>query len=121
MEIHRKGSNSDALWTRIQTRKSKGQLFALSPGIMSPNTSISGPAVHVLHKRCKVSETGRERDYLIELDFSEIAELIDMLSEKGLEQYGEPLSRALSKSVRSLNRLMAAASGIPVGPEERDD
>ncbi|WP_438868061.1 hypothetical protein [Pseudomonas sp. L1(2025)] len=120
MEIHRKGSNGNDFWARIQKRKSKAKPFALSSGLMSRGTTIRGPAIHLLHKRCKISDTS-ECDYLVELDFSEIAGLIDFLSGEGLEQFGDPLSLALSQSVRSLNRLMAAASGVRLDLKEPDE
>lgn len=120
MEIHRQGANHKEGWTRLGQKKSTSPALSLSVPIQSPGTSITGPGPVVLiqHRRCRHRPSSGEYDYRIEMELDELAALIDMLASKGLEQFGDSLSQALSGSVRSLNRLTAAASGISVKDEK---
>lgn len=121
LEIYRKGSESSGDWVHIVKRPSKkNEPWSLVFGAHHYGVPYKGPCVALVHKRCKVTKNS-ERDYKVEFDFHEIAALLDLLAESGLDQYGCALSKALSGSVRSLNRLMAAASGLPLPSLERED
>ncbi|CAI8819082.1 hypothetical protein [Pseudomonas chlororaphis] len=121
MEIYRRGSESSGDWVHIVKRPSeKDEPWRLVFGAHHCGVPYKGPCVALVHKRCKITGNG-ERDYKIELDFHEIAAMLDLLVESGIDQYGPSLSEALSGSVRSLNRLMAAASGLPLPSLERED
>ncbi|SDZ27872.1 hypothetical protein [Pseudomonas sp. NFIX28] len=121
VEIYRKGSESSGGWVHIAKRKSKkAEPWRLSMGASHLGVPYNGPCVALVHKRCKISENG-ERDYKVELDFHEIASMLNMLAEEGIDQYGPSLAEALSGSIRSLNRLMSAASGLPLPGQEHDD
>lgn len=121
MEIYRKGSENPGDWVHIVKRPSKkDEPWRLVHGAHHCGVPYKGPCVALVHKRCKITKNG-ERDYKIELDFHEIAAMLDLLAELGLDQYGPSLSEALSGSVRSLNRLMAAASGLPLPIQKGDD
>jgi hypothetical protein len=121
VEIYRKGSESSGDWVHIVKRLSKkDEPWRLVMGAHHYGVPYKGPCVALVHKRCKISENG-ERDYKIELDFHEIAAMLDLLAESGIDQYGPSLSEALSGSVRSLNRLIAAASGLPLSSRECED
>ncbi len=120
VEIYRKGSLSPGDWVHIVKRPSKKDepwrlVFGAQHGV-----PYKGPCVALVHKRCKITEKG-ERDYKVELDFHEIAAMLDLLAGSGIDQYGPSLSEALAGSVRSLNRLMAAASGLPLPSQECED
>lgn len=116
MEIYRKASSSDDRWVRIACRPSKDSNWKLSGGASGPEGVYQGPTATMLYKRCAISER-RKRDYRVELSFSDVADLIDMLSSKGHAEYDAALSSALSDSVRSLQRLISIASGLSVAEE----
>ena len=121
MEIYRKGSESSGDWVHIVKRPSKkDEPWRLVFGAHHYGVPDKGPCISLVHKRCRITENG-ERDYKIELDFHEIASMLDLLAGSGIDQYGPVLSEALSGSVRSLNRLVAAASGLPLPSQELED
>jgi hypothetical protein len=123
MEIHRQGANRKEGWTRLKAKKPKAPVIGLSPGIQTPGTSIKGPdpVLTVGHRKVRHSDASGEYDYVIELELTEVAELIDYLATRGLERYGDAISGALSGSVRSLNRLTAAACGLAVANDRDKD
>ncbi|MDH2187419.1 hypothetical protein N5K35_27410 [Pseudomonas sp. GD03651] len=121
MEIYRKGSENSGDWVHIEKRQmKKAEPWRLSVGAQQFGVPYKGPCVALVHRRCKISKNG-ERDYKVELDFHEIASMLDMLAGEGIDQFGPSLAEALSGSVRSLNRLMSAASGLPLAGQEDDE
>lgn len=121
MEIHRQGSNHKEGWTRLGQKKPAPPSVSLAVPKPSPRTSITGPGPVVLiqHRKCKDRPSSGEYDYHIEMELSELASLLEMLATNGLDQFGDSISEALSGSVRSLNRLAAAASGIAVQSDKK--
>jgi hypothetical protein len=108
MEIRRQGSNHKEGWVSVKSREGKAVQVGLRPD------SAEGPAVSILMTSTKAHSGSGKYDHDVRLTIAELAQIIDMLAGFGLAEYEEAISEGLSGSVRNLNRLMAAASGITV-------
>ncbi|WP_242201490.1 MULTISPECIES: hypothetical protein [unclassified Pseudomonas] len=110
MEIWRQGSNRKTGWAVLKSKKaataslakdSKGDLYA---------------ALNV--KKTSDPDRSGEYDHEIRLTIPEVVALLDALAAKGVDKYQAELMAGLAQSARSLNRLVAVASGIPIAQPE---
>jgi hypothetical protein len=106
LEILRQGSNRKSGWTLIRVKK---------PPVVSVEADSKGGArVTLTLKKTIDPERNGEYDHEVRLSLSDISAVIEALAGLGISKFSEEISGELSHSARSLNRLLAAASGIEV-------
>ncbi|MNJ25808.1 hypothetical protein D3C77_202650 [compost metagenome] len=111
VEISRQGANRKSGWVTIKTKK--------PVAVSMDSDSKAGPVITLSLKKTSDPDRSGEYDHEVRLTLSDIAAVVDTLAGLGISKYSEDLSRQLSSSVRSLHRLTAAASGIPVIPDTK--
>ncbi|MGY2257446.1 hypothetical protein [Pseudomonas sp. SDO55104_S430] len=107
MEIRRQGANRNSGWVAIKGKKPAAVSVQADPEF--------GPVVSLSLRKTKDPDRNGEYDHEVRLSLPDVVAVIDALSGNGLSKFNVEISEQLSQSVRSLNRLMAAASGIEVG------
>lgn len=106
MEIWRQGANRKTGWSVIRSKKT------LVVG-MEGDQKL-GTVVTLTLKTTNDPTQEGQYDHEVRLSFSDIAKLLEELSDNGIANYRDEILEGFSESVRSLNRLLNAASGVMV-------
>ncbi|WP_338475269.1 hypothetical protein [Pseudomonas khavaziana] len=109
MEIWRQGSNRKTGWAILRSKKAAVTSIATEKEVLYAAFNV---------KKTSDPDRSGEYDHEIRLTISEVAALLDTLANQGVKKYQAELMTGLSQSVRSLNRLAAIASGVPITAPE---
>ncbi|WEW97732.1 hypothetical protein P3T65_26470 [Pseudomonas nitroreducens] len=98
----------------IKARKGKSVQVGVEAG-----SEKTGPVVTLALTKTADPDRNGEYDHEVRLELADVAAVIDKLASQGISAFGDEVSTALAGSVRSLNRLLAVASGIQVSQDSR--